>query len=354
LNVYEAACGDAFYTTVVDILERNITQADALSVDWPKADVIVGNPPYQMCDGGYGRSASPLYHKFIQRAKNADPCYITMIVPSRWFGGGKGLTDFRREMLNDARICQLVDFEDSSDVFPDVSIAGGVCYFMWDAGYNGPCGVTNMRDGIRCRSIRPLNEFESFVRDSRAIPIIHKVLARGERSMQEQVSGYKPFGLRTYIKPQELGDITLYWRGGEGPYRREDIHAGVEMIDKWKVVASRSAHEHAGKPDKDGTRRVLSRTAVLPPGTVCTETYLVIGSYETEQEARNLLVYMKTRLFRFLMSLLMYSHGITRNTFELVPQLEMWRAWSDTVLYARYGLTFDEIEFIESKIRSMV
>jgi site-specific DNA-methyltransferase (adenine-specific) len=210
-----------------------------------------------------------------------------------------------------------------------------------------------MHGGAEATSVRCLNEFSIFIRHSQAVPIIRKVLEREERRMNEQVSSYKPFGLRTYVKPKKTGDITLYWQKGEGPYQRKDITAGVEMIDEWKVIASRSGHEHAGNPGTDGTRRVLARTDVLPPGTVCTETYLVIGSYSTEQKAHNLLTYMKTRFFRFLMSLFMYSHGITRDTFAFIPILDMTKKWTDKKLYKRYKLKEDEVAFIESKIRPM-
>jgi len=318
-----------------------------------KFDVIIGNPPYQLSDGGFGRSASPIYQKFVQQAKKLAPRYLTMIIPSRWFAGGKGLNDFREEMLGDNRIRKIVDFEDSSDVFPGVSVAGGICYFLWDKDYSGPCEVVNMYGGAEATATRRLNEFSTFIRHSQAVPIIRKVLARDEKRMNEQVSSYKPFGLRTYVKPQKSGDITLYWQKGEGPFKRKDITAGVEMIDKWKVIASRSGHEHAGNPGTDGSRRVLARTDVLPPGTVCTETYLVIGSYSAEKEARNLLEYMKTRFFRFLMSLFMYSHGITRDTFAFIPVLDMTKTWTDKDLYKRFKLTETEVTYIESRIRPM-
>ena len=318
-------------------------------------DVIVGNPPYQLSDGGFGRSASPIYQKFVQQAKKLNPRYLTMIIPSRWFGGGKGLDEFRGQMLNDDRIRKIVDFEDSSEVFPGVSVAGGICYFLWERDFKGPCEVVNMHNGVEAVSTRRLNEFNTFIRHSQAVPIIRKVLARDEKRMHEQVSAYKPFGLRTYVKPQKTGDIVLHWQKGEGPYRRKDITVGVEMIDKWKVISSRSGHEHAGNPGNDGARRVLAKTVVLPPGTICTETYLVIGSYSTEEQARNLLAYMKTRFFRFLMSLFMYSHGITKDTYAFIPILDMTKRWTDEKLYKRYGLTKDkeEIAFIEAKIRPM-
>jgi len=318
-----------------------------------KFDVIISNPPYQLSDGCFGRSASPIYHKFVQQAKKLNPRFLTMIIPSRWFGGGKGLDEFRGEMLNDDRIRKIVDFEDSSDIFPGVSVAGGICYFLWERDYKGPCEIVNMHGDVEAVSERRLNEFNVFIRHGQAVPIIRKVLSRNERRMNEQVSAYKPFGLRTYVKPQRTGDIILHWQKGEGPYKRKDITVGLEMIDKWKVICSRSGHEHAGNPGTYGSRRVLAKTVMLPPGTICTETYLVIGHYATEEEAKNLLAYMKTRLFRFLMSLFMYSHGITKDTFAFIPILDMTKYWTDEKLYKRYGLTKDEIAFIESKIRPM-
>jgi len=318
-----------------------------------KFDVIVGNPPYQLSDGGFGRSASPIYNRFVEQAKKLNPRYLTMIIPSRWFGGGKGLDDFRAKMLKDTHIRKIVDFEDSSDVFPGVSVAGGICYFLWEQNSAGPCEVINMHNGIQVVSTRDLNEFDTFIRHSQAVPIVRKVLSKNEKRMNEQVSSYKPFGLRTFVKPQKSGDIILHWQKGEGPYKRKDITVGVEMIDKWKVISSRSGHEHAGNPGIDGTRRVLAKIEVLPPGTICTETYLVIGSYSNEDQARNLVAYMRTRFFRFLLSLFMYSHSITKDTYAFVPILDMAKRWTDEQLYKRYALTKDDIAFIESKIRPM-
>jgi site-specific DNA-methyltransferase (adenine-specific) len=318
-----------------------------------KFDVIIGNPPYQLSDGGFGRSASPIYQLFVHQAKKLAPRYLTMIIPSRWFGGGKGLDGFREEMLNDDRISKIVDFEDANEVFPGVDIAGGICYFLWERDNKSLCEIVNMHNGVEALSKRRLNEFSIFIRHTQAVPIVRKVLAKDEKRMNDQVSAYKPFGLRTYEKPQRTGDIVLYWQKGEGPYRRKDITVGVEMIDKWKVISSRSGHEHAGNPGVDGMRRVLSKTVILPPGTICTETYLVIGSYSTKEEAQNLLTYMKTRFFRFLMSLLMYSHGITKDTYAFIPILDMKTRWTDEKLYKRYRLTKEEISYIESRIRSM-
>ena len=318
-----------------------------------KFDVIIGNPPYQLSDGGFGRSASPIYQKFVQQAKKLNPRFLTMIIPSRWFGGGKGLNEFRSEMLNDDRIRKIVDFEDATEVFPGVSIAGGICYFLWERNTKGQCEVVNVYNETQTTSTRPLNEYSTFIRHSQAVPIVRKVLAEREKGMNHQVSSYKPFGLRTYAKPQKTGDIILHWKKGEGPYERSEITTGLEMIDKWKVISSRSGHEHAGDPGKGGQRRVLSKIKILSPGTICTETYLVIGTYGKENEAENLVAYMHTRFFRFLLSLFMYSHSITRDTYAFIPIIDMSKTWTEEELYKKYDLTKDEIAFIESMVRPM-
>ncbi len=318
-----------------------------------KFDVIIGNPPYQLSDGGYGKSASPIYHKFVQQAKKMNPRYLTMIIPSRWFAGGKGLNDFRNEMLNDDRIRRIVDFEDAKECFPGVDIAGGICYFLWERDSAGECEVVNKHNGAEVLSKRPLNEFTKFIRHSQAVPIIRKMLAKKERSMSEQVSSSKPFGLRTYVRPQTTGDIILRWQNGEGPYKREEITTGRDMINKWKVITSYVGYDHAGNPGKDGRRRVLSKIDILPPKTICTETYLVVGIFGKKAHAQNLVDYMKTRIFRFLVSQFMYSHHITKDSYTFVPQLDMTTLWTDELLCRRYGITKSEFEFIESKIRPM-
>lgn len=318
-----------------------------------KFDVIIGNPPYQLSDGGNGASASPLYHRFVRQAQKLKPRYLTMIIPSRWFGGGKGLDDFRREMLNDNHIRVLVDYENASDCFPGVDIAGGVCYFLWDRDNPGLCDVVNIRNNETMHSVRALNEFDTFIRHDQAASIVRKVCAFGEPMMSNMVSSSKPFGLRTFVRPQESGDILLRWQNGEGPYRRDEITVGRELIDKWKVITSYVGYDHAGNPGKDGKRRVFSKIDILPPGTICTETYLVVGSFDTKQEAKNLVAYMKTLFFRFLIAQCMYSHHITKEAYRLVPIQDFSQSWTDEKLYAKYGITDEEIKFIESMVRLM-
>jgi len=178
-------------------------------------------------------------------------------------------------------------------------------------------------------------------------------LAKTEKGMNEQVSSRKPFGIATNIRPQKNGELILRWQKGEGPYSRQDVTAGLDMIGQWKVITSYVGHDHAGNPGKDGKRRVLSKIDILPPQTICTETYLVIGSYPEEIQAKNLVSYMKTRFFRFLVAQFMYSHHITKESYSIVPILDMNQQWTDELLSHRYRLTKDEIAFIESKIRPM-
>lgn len=316
-----------------------------------KFDVIIGNPPYQLSDGGHGRSASPIYQLFVEQAKRLRPRYLTMIIPARWFGGGKGLAEFRATMLTDARIRKLVDYENVKDVFPGVDLAGGVCYFLWDRDSPGPCEVTNINGDTAVVETRNLNEFPTFVRHSGAVPVIRKVLAEPERRMSAQVTSRKPFGLATNVRPAASGELTLRWEKGEGPFPRSGVTVGSELIDKWKVITSYVGYDHAGNPGRDGRRRVLSKIDILPPGFICTETYLVVGAYDSKKEAVNLVSYMKTKFFRFLMAQFMYSHHLTRSAYEFVPVLDMTKEWDDAALARRYGLTRTESAFIDSKIR---
>ena len=171
--------------------------------------------------------------------------------------------------------------------------------------------------------------------------------------MSEVVSSSKPFGLRTFVRPKEKGDIILRWQNGEGPYPRKEITVGVEMIDKWKVITSYVGYDHAGNPGKDGKRKVFGKIDILPPGTICNETYLVINCFETQREAMNMVGYMRTLFFRFLVSQLMFSHHLTKNAYQFVPIQDFSHPWTDEMLYKKYGLTDDEIAFIESMIRPM-
>lgn len=316
-------------------------------------DVIVGNPPYQLSDGGFGKSAAPIYQKFVKQAMKMNPRYISMIIPSRWFGGGKGLNDFRASMLSDKRIRQLVDFENANDCFPGVDLAGGVCYFLWDRDHPGQCEVKSVVNGNEYTSTRDLNEFQIFVRNSRAVPIIRKVLSLKEPTMDKQVSSRKPFGLATNVRPRQQGDIILHWQNGEGKFPSTEITSGREWIKKYKVICAKTAYDHAGSPDKNGMRKVFTKINILAPNVVCTETYLVAGAFDSEEEALNLKAYMETRFFRFLVSQFMVSQDITKDRFAFVPIQDFNQEWNDEKLYKKYGIDVEEQAFIESVIRPM-
>lgn len=318
-----------------------------------KFDAVVGNPPYQIMDGGSKASAIPVYNYFVEQAKALNPKHISMIIPARWYSGGRGLDSFRESMIHDKRIEKLFDYIDSNDCFAGVDIAGGICYFLWSSQYSGDCQVTNAHNGDKHVSTRKLNSGDVFVRYSQALSIIEKVQSGGQTNYDTRVSSQKPFGLRTYVVPTESGDITLRYNKGTGPFQRDKVTSGLDWIDEWKVIMSYLTHDHAGRTDKDGKRRIFSVTEILPPKTVCTETYIVIDGFDTEKKAENLLTYLKTKLVRFLVAQVTTTQHISKSNFALVPVQDFSKPWTDTELYAKYNLTDDEIAFIEATIKPM-
>lgn len=318
-----------------------------------KFDVVISNPPYQLSDSGNGASARPLYHMFVEQAKKLNPRYLSMIIPSRWYSGGKGLDEFRSRMLNDTRIRQLVDFTDSTELFPGVDIAGGICYFLWDRDNPGICHFTNNYNGKSMSIDKPLNEYSTFIRYPIADGIISKVLAENEEMMDSMVTARKPFGLATNVVPMSHGDLILRYNKGTGPYESTSISSGRQYIHKWKVMISYLSSEHAGQPDKSGQFRVLSTMEILPPRYICTETYLLAGAFENEDEANNLLSYLKTKFVRFLVIQIAVSQHITKSSFSFVPKQDYSKTWTDDSLYKKYHLSEEEIDFIESMIKPM-
>ncbi len=318
-----------------------------------KFDAIVGNPPYQRMDGGNNASAVPIYQEFVAQAIALNPSYISMIIPSRWFAGGRGLDKFREMMMNNTHIRRICDYSESKQIFPSADISGGICYFLIDAKYDGPCEVVNVDAGTSNKENRYLNEFSIVVRANRAIDILHKVLDKKEELLQNYVSPMKPFGLRTYEEPDDTGELILRWNKGKGPVKKSRITAGQQYVDKWKVISSRVFYEHAGQPDKNGQYRVFSKLEVLGPGEVCTETYIIINAYESEAQAENLYKYLKTKFVRFLVLQACSSIMVTKASYIFVPIQDFTKPWTDSELYAKYNLTDDEIAFIEATIKPM-
>ena len=317
-----------------------------------KFDVIIGNPPYQLSDGGgSGTSAMPIYNKFVQQAKKLNPRFLIMIIPSRWFAGGKGLDEFRNAMLHDRRISHLIDYPIASDVFPGVKVIGGVCYFLWEREYDGPCEVTTHMNGSSDTMLRDLDQYETFVRFNKAISILEKVHAKKYPPLSNQVSSRKPFGLPSTSRPSGKGTVKLYATKTVGLIEKSAIPNGREMVDKWKVLLSKGYGE--GGESREYPRMIIGKPIVASPPSACTETYIIIGCYDNEEQAQKMAEYIRTRFFRFMVGLLKNTQNITRRNFAFVPNLPMTEAWTDEKLYKHFSLTDEEIAFIESMIRPM-
>jgi site-specific DNA-methyltransferase (adenine-specific) len=325
-------------------------------------DVIIGNPPYQMTGGGGGTNDSPIYDLFVRQAMRLEPRYLSMVIPSRWMAGGRGLADFRAEFLGDPRIRTLVDYENAKDVFPTVGIGGGTCYFLWDRDNPGLCECVYHRNGAPIGpSPRALNEFDVFVRDHRAVDILHKVIAAGEPSFEALVSGDTPFGLATNFSDYardvapKRGQVRLYANVGtvrvRGSMDRESIKKNSSLIDVWKLYLPKTGSGR--ERERSGVDMVLSPPIVGEPGSVCTQTYLVAGPLSSEAEAESVESYLRTRLARLLVSLRKPSQDVFRGMYRWVPVQPWDRTWTDSELFKKYKITKDEIAFINGMIRPM-
>lgn len=332
---------------------------DAFGADM-KFDVVIGNPPYQLGSTGGdapGSFAMPIYQRFVGAAKALDPRYVVMITPSRWFAGGRGLDQFRAEMLADPHMRELVDFPDANEVFPGMDIAGGVSYFVWDQLHNGPCLVRTEGAGLSSEPMaRYLNAYDVLVRYNTGVAILEKVWPDGvgAGSLAAKVSPTQPFGLRTSFRgePSAAGmtdPITVRTSEGDQFMERTALPRNADWADEWKVLLGLAYGERGSFP-----YWITAQPIILGPGTACTETYLVIDRFDTEDEAVRFAAYLRTRFVRFLVSLRKYTQHLYSERFAFVPDLPpMDRLWTDEELYAKYGLAPDEIAFIEKMVREM-
>jgi site-specific DNA-methyltransferase (adenine-specific) len=322
-----------------------------------KFDVIIGNPPYQLKGGGGGTNDSSIYPLFVEQAMNLQPRYLVMVIPSRWLAGGRNLDDFRKRMLTGGHIREFVDYTKMSTAFPGVDFEGGVGYFLWDRDTPGPCRYTLILGEEKIPSIeRRLDDYDIFVRDSRALAILQKVLAKREPTMEQVISGDTPFGLATnfadYSKTKVTGGLTLYLTVGgrrtTGWIKDQSVQKNRQLISHWKVLLPEAYGERGTLP-----AMVLGPPIVAPPNTVCTQTYLVAGPFKSKSAALSVQSYIQSRFFRFLVSLRKISQHALRSTYSWVPQQTWDRTWTDVALYKKYNLTKEDTAFIESMVRPM-
>lgn len=320
-----------------------------------KFDVIVGNPPFQLADGGHSASAGPIYQHFVERALDMEPRYVLMITQSRWFAGGKGLDKFRARLLADRRMRFLVDYPKLYDGFPGVKIRGGVSYFLWDREHDGTCTVQTMWDGVPVGEPveRFLGAYDVLVRRNEAVSILDKVRVVGELTLDARVSSRKPFGYATDFHGSSNGaglqsPVKLFGSQRISWVERASIPQNETWVDHWKVMMTAVQGTSAAIETK-----FLSKPIIAGPGTACTETYLVAGRFESETEAGFFASYLRSRFVRFLVSLRKSTQHATKDVYAFVPDIPLERTWTDVELYARYDLSGSEIEFLESQVAEM-
>ncbi len=321
-----------------------------------KFDVIISNPPYQLNVGVEKENyAIAIYDRFVTRALKLNPRYCSMVIPARWYAGGRNLDLFRDAMLHDNRLKVLVDYPDAAKVFPGVDISGGICYFLWASDYRGDCEVKNIIDENTSNSMcRPLLEkgADSFIRFNTAIPILRKIQAQRELSFASLVSPQTPFGFVSsfsdYRKTAFRDSVIIHTVGGIGYVDKAKIRKGNDLVSGHKVYIAKSYGERGSYP-----YYFLAKPFLGEPNSCCTQTYLCIGTFKTKKEAENVMSYIRTRFFRFCVMLKRNTQDAMRHVYSFVPMQDFSKPWTDEELYRKYKLEPDEIAFIESMIKPM-
>lgn len=320
-----------------------------------KFDVIIGNPPYQLETSGFGAQARPIYHLFVQLAKELDPTYMSFIIPARWFAGGMGLDEFRDKMINDRQIKYLVDYPKLFDAFPGVEIKGGVCFFVRDKNHHGDCEFKTVISGETVSTqLRDLREGDGvIIRDNNSIKILEKVRALGENNLSKFVSTINPFDLATnfedYRNNRHDGDIMLFIRGDVKWVPRQKILKNKKWIDMHKVITPKAGDGHGRVPMK-----VTGEPIYAEAPSACTMTYIVAGAFDNKDEALHYQSYLKTKFVRFLISLRKTAQNVSPDGFKFVPHLDFTQSWDDERLYQKYGLSDEEKRYIDEVVLEMV
>ncbi len=323
-----------------------------------KFDAVVGNPPYQIMDGGgTGTSSIAVYDKFVINSIKLKPNYISMIFPARWYAGGKGLDAFRSMMLKDRRIRKLVDFDNFRDVFSSADIAGGICYILWDDQYNGACEVVNKNvNSGNITATRYLDDREVFIRDNCAVKIVDKVLKANESRhlLSERVYPRLPFGITTTYKFRDEG-VRCYFtqKIGFQYVDPKDITDSAKILGKYKFIVPKAPI--AGQTDfsKPVGFYYDGNTYLLNPEECCSESWLVLGAFDSLEEAKSFKSYILTKIVRFLLLQAVVSQNITRSNFCFVPDLDHYEGvYTDEQLCKLWGITPEEWEYIDSRIHN--
>lgn len=322
-----------------------------------KFDVIISNPPYQLSDGGNGKSAKPIYQLFVEQAKKLRPRYMTMIIPSRWFSGGKGLDDFRKTMLSDRHIRKLVDYENFKDVFPGVDLAGGASYFLWDRDNTGICEVVNFNQNTPACVNRYLDEYEIFIRQNLAVEIVRKVQenATKKRTLSDRVSSRKPFGLPTNYTPCASGvPCWFIQKIGLKFANSRDVDNSKGYLHRWKFLVPKAPI--AGQTDfsKPVGFYYDGNTRIAKPGECCTESWIVAGAFDTEEEVLAYKSYIFTKIVRFLLLQTVVSQDVTKKNFCFIPDLGTYQGqYTDKMLCEMWGISEEEWSYIDSRIATI-